>query len=183
MYIFFVACSSKVNMTTDVDKGDIKAQTCLCPELYQGDAEWAVYTIEDDVNKRLRRMANRLHEIGIQRPSEQTFAAAAVIALCNDGLRDARSTLQHTRLLKTIFTNIPHRGLVGPLNYPDDPARLAESHPVLWDQLVQLVTCVECKVPEYVAALRNTWRYPLSASGATTDPQPTFSQLTSLPPA
>ena len=139
-------------MTTDVDKGDIKAQTCLCPELYQGDAEWAVYTIEDDVNKRLRRMANRLHEIGIQRPSEQTFAAAAAIALCNDGLRDARSTLQHTRLLKTIFTNIPHRCLVGPLHYPDDPARLAESHPVLWDKLVQLVPCVECKVPEYVAA-------------------------------
>ena len=51
------------------DKVDFKQQTCLYPELYQGEGEWEIYTSETTVNKRLLAMALRLHDIGIQRPN------------------------------------------------------------------------------------------------------------------
>ena len=97
-------------------------------------------------------MAERLHEVGIQRPNEKTIAAAASIALCNDGLQEAATTLQYTRTLKTIFMNMPHHCLVGPIQYPDDPAGLAASHPVLWAMLLEKCPCVESKVPLLAAA-------------------------------
>jgi hypothetical protein len=97
-------------------------------------------------------MAERLHEVGIQRPNEKTIAAAAAIALCNDGLLEAATTLQYTRTLKTIFMNMPHQCLVGPIQYPDDPAGLAASHPVLWAMLLEKCPCVESKVPLLAAA-------------------------------
>ena len=97
-------------------------------------------------------MGDRLHEVGIHRASEKTFAAAASMALCNDGLLHSSITLQHTRQLKIFFKNMQHRSLVGPLHYPDDPAGLAQSNPTLWDHLERHSPCVESKVPRNMAS-------------------------------
>jgi hypothetical protein len=48
--------------------------------------------------------------------------------------------------------NMPHHCLVGPIQYPDDPAGLAASHPVLWAMLLEKCPCVESKVPLLAAA-------------------------------
>ena len=130
----FFFCSFKVNLGSDEASG-LKAQTCLYPEAYQGNDQWHCYTTEKQTAPRLIKMASRLHAMGVNRGTEKTFAKAAAIALCNDGLKSSADSLKDTRALKAFFLQMPHETLTGPMSYPSDVTEFKVSNEVLWDQL------------------------------------------------
>ena len=121
----------------DEEEIKVTAQSLLCPESYQSEADWNMYdsdgTDNTSVQSRLMTMAVRLHKIGLKKPTERTFGAAAAVACFRQG--SSADALANTRQLKTFFGHCKHEAPLGPGTYPTDPASLRETHPLLWATL------------------------------------------------
>ena len=126
-------------------------------------------------------MAARVVSMGGLSLEEKSYGKATAVALHSTVLEDP---LFNVRRFKQIHNAIPKEGrLPGPLFYPADPTKLADTHPALWEGLCQAGEIVKCPEGRVRLAVLKKMQPNRNTKGLAAAGGPASHQLATLPPA